>query len=176
MALRQTRTMARPKIILLATTTLDGFIADTNCKLEFNSSENLARFKEDSTQIGTAIMGHKTYLAIGSGLPNRRNIVYSNSQIKLPDAEITNLPPTQLIQKLAEGGLENIAVIGGQKIYTLFAEAGLIDELWLTIEPKILGVGKTIFKSPLKLDLKLTHQEILNTDGAQYLRYKINKM
>ncbi|MBW4658411.1 MAG: RibD family protein [Drouetiella hepatica Uher 2000/2452] len=51
-------------------------------------------------------------------------------------------PPTnwhQIFQQLAALGLEKIVVTGGGQLVASLLEAGVIDEIWLTVCPLILG-------------------------------------
>ena len=62
---------------------------------------------------------------------------------------------------------------GGSQTNTLFLEAGLVDEIWLTIEPVIFGSGIDLFTHALDLKAKLVHYETLNDTGSVHLRYSL---
>jgi len=69
-----------------------------------------------------------------------------------------------------------MVVVGGPHVAASFLEAGLIDELWLTIEPRIFGAGD-LFIPDVKLDiqLKLLSSETVNELGTMITKYEIVK-
>jgi len=68
------------------------------------------------------------------------------------------------------------AVVGGPHIATSFLKEQLIDELWLTLEPKIFGTGGN-FATDVKLDinLHLLHYEKVNEQGTLITKYAVLK-
>ena len=74
-------------------------------------------------------MGMKTYKSIGKPLPNRRNIVLSNSNTKIDGVEVMNFDEFLKIKDYIE---TEIMIIGGSTIYKLFDENDLVDELLIT--------------------------------------------
>lgn len=159
-----------PKVIFVATTSIDGFITDKNGVLNFTSSANLIRFKQDTLAIGTVIMGRKTFETLKRPLPKRRNIVYSN-QSNIDGVEVTNEPPAKLLRRLSSENIESVAVIGGEETYRLFLNSGLMDELWLTVERVVLGMGKRLFPDDLEFSLRLISSEVLPGTNLVYSKY-----
>lgn len=50
-----------------------------------------------------------------------------------------NLDWNVALQQLADAGISRLAVLGGGQLVGSLADAGLIDELWLTVCPLLLG-------------------------------------
>ena len=163
------------KIFIIAALSADGFIArdQDEPSTMWTSKEDKKHFIETTKKCGVIIMGSKTFQTIGKALPGRRNIVYSNSPINIPDIETTFLPPEELINKLIKEGLTEVAVCGGSTIYTMFMKAGLIDELYLTIEPVVFGQGLPLFKEKINAKLSLLSEEKIN--NSVFLRFKVEK-
>ena len=67
-------------------------------------------------------------------------------------------------------------VVGGPHVATSFLKEQLIDELWLTFEPKIFGIGGN-FATDVKLDinLRLIHCEKVNEQGTLITKYAVLK-
>ena len=67
-------------------------------------------------------------------------------------------------------------VLGGPQIATSFLKEQLIDELWLTIEPKIFRQGDN-FATGVRLDinLHLMHFEKVNEEGTLITKYAVLK-
>ena len=56
----------------------------------------------------------------------------------------------------------------------LFLGAGLVDEVWLTVEPVIFGQGVDLFRgAELNVRARLIHMEQLNETGTLHLRYAV---
>ena len=55
--------------------------------------------------------------------------------------EFTNESPVELTTRFKSKGHKQMLVVGGPHVATSFLKEQLIDELWLTIEPKIFGTG-----------------------------------
>lgn len=83
-----------------------------NNDLLYSFKNDLIRFK-DYTSGKTVVMGRKTWESLPKKLPNRKNIVISNSPIENSDLQTNDI--NQIL-----GLEEEIWVIGGASIYELF--------------------------------------------------------
>ena len=53
-------------------------------------------------------------------------------------------------------------------------QSNLVDEIWLTIEPSIFGLGVDLLHGvQFDLQARLIHMERLNDAGAVHLRYSL---
>lgn len=88
--------------------------------------------------------------------------------------EFTNLPISELVQSLENRGFKQMLLLSGAGLNKQFFEANLIDEIVLTIEPKIFGSGHGIIADTnLDLALKLMHCKRLNEQGTILLHYQV---
>lgn len=166
--------------ILRCAISLDGYIArDSADPIDWTSSEDKRLFAEATKKAGVIIYGSKTFVASFKKrpLPHRLNVVYTSqpeSCQSLPKKlEFTNLEPDRLILSLKKRGFGKIYVIGGGQINTLFLGCGVLDELELTICPKLFGKGVPLFqKIPAGLKLLLAEHRKL-AGGEIFLRYII---
>ena len=92
---------------------------------------DLKYFKE-KTMGKPVIMGRRTFQSIGKPLPGRTNIILSGDQSFHADGATIahDREEAVAIAKQAEGGDDEIMIIGGAKVYTHFAE--LTDRIYLT--------------------------------------------
>lgn len=60
--------------------------------------------------------------------------------------------PRPLLERLAKEGLLHVLVEGGSQVAGAFLSAGLVDELWLFVAPKVLGADAVGWSPPLGLD------------------------
>lgn len=157
------------KCFLIAAITVDGFIAENvrQISTSWTSKEDKKFFSERSKQAGVVVMGSKTFATIGHSLPGRLTIVYSRSKPPKsddPNLRFTNIPPVELISQLEKEGFSEVAICGGSTIYTLFLKAGLIQKMYLTIEPIIFGNGVKLFSEELQQRLKLVEAKKIAED------------
>jgi dihydrofolate reductase len=168
------------KVILLMAITLDGKIAKHTTQLaDWTSKADKKIFVAETKKAGVIIMGKTTYETIGKPLPGRLNIVLtSQPKVKqnIPQQlEFTNSPPIKLIKRLENKGYTEVILGGGSTTNGLFLKENLIDEIWLTLEPKIFGDGLLLFKG-IAVDLNLELIEVKSlTDNILHIRYKIIK-
>jgi dihydrofolate reductase len=138
-------------VFIIAAMTLDGFIAQdvTQVSTSWTSQEDKNFFRERTKQAGVIIVGAKTYQTIGRPLPGRQNIVYSkNPTPTIPPAanlQVTSAAPADLIAELAAKGYKEVAICGGASIYSLFLQSGLVNKLYITLEPVVFGSGVQLF-------------------------------
>lgn len=162
-------------VFLIAAVSADGFIgrSPSQSSLEWTSSEDKKFFKDRTKAAGVMVVGRTTFETIGRSLPGRKIFVLS-SQPKpeqyadIPDSavEFTSLSPAELIAQLETTQLKNesgtftevaeVAVCGGSSIYTQFMQAGLIETLYLTVEPVVFGEGIKLFGAALPVEQKLS--------------------
>lgn len=98
-------------------------------KLPWNIKSEMDHFKS-TTSGHIVVMGRKTYESIGRLLPNRKNIIFSNSIKSIEGAIVTN----NIQDVLALSKNEDVFVIGGKQIYKLFEP--YYDELLISRLPQ----------------------------------------
>ena len=163
------------KCSLIVATSLDGFIAkDEHHPAFWTSKEDKKRFVQITKRAGAVVMGSTTYETIGKPLKDRLNIVYSRNK-KYEGVEMTQEEPKKLLEELEKRGYKEVAICGGSHIYTMFMKAGVIDKIYITIEPVIFGKGMKIFNEELFYNLKLENKKITNT-GTLFFEYSISKL
>jgi len=165
------------KTFIIAAMTADGYIGrDSAHAAMWTGKEDKKRFVEITKRAGVIIMGQNTWKTLGRPLKDRLNIVYS--PVPLEDAaegvETTAKSPADLLKELEGRGFKEVAICGGSMIYSMFMKSGLIDTLYLTIEPIVFGDGMRLFKESMDFKLKLV-SSIATENGALLLEYSVNK-
>lgn len=160
------------RVFIIAAITADGFIArNSNEFPDWTSKEDKKSFVQ-LTRDAALIFGGNTFRAIGRPLPNRKNIVYTRGELAVDGVETTQEPPKALITRLQEEGHKEIAICGGSTIYSMFLDAGVVDEMYLTIEPLIFGSGTPLLSTVTDTKLELLEQTMLNSNTV-LLHYNI---
>ena len=76
---------------------------------------------------------------------------------------------------VAAAGERNLWVVGGGNVASQFADAGLLDELLVTVVPVVLGDGKPLFDRRLPGGpMQLTGTRTFDS-GMVELRYEIGR-
>lgn len=168
------------KTILLMAITLDGKIAKTASQLaDWTSKADKKIFVAETKKAGVIVMGETTYNTIGRPLPGRLNLILSQEPQKkenIPDSlEFIKAEPKEICAMLEKRGFETVILGGGAMVNGSFLKENLIDEIWLTIEPKIFGEGLPLFNGAnVDANLELISIEKI-ADNVLHVRYKIIK-
>lgn len=173
------------KIIVLMVASLNGKItkdSDPNI-YSWTSKEDQKLFFSMIKSSKLIVMGRKTYEASKKIMKLSRNklrLVLTRNSNKYKSEkgtlEFTSESPKELVKRLRSFGYKKMLVVGGATTNTLFFKNLLVDELHLTIEPRVFGLGKH-FVSDESMDIKLKLIKIkkLNKRGSLHLHYKIQK-
>ncbi len=169
------------KLIIMAAVTLDGKIARNERHfVDWSSREDKKLFFSETKRAGVMIMGNNTYKTLPSPLPGRLHVVVTTDRTGKTDlpgvVEYTDRPPHEIIAGLEARGYTEAVLIGGGQTNALFLKSGLVDEIWLTIEPLIFGTGIDLLAgADFDLRARLVHMERLNEAGAVHLRYSLRR-
>ena len=169
------------KITLIMAQTIDGKVARTeNEFINWTGSEDKKVFVRETKRIGTVIMGRKTYDTIGHPLAGRHIIVLTRTPREAISDERGRVTFTKesnptLLARLEIEGVTEVALGGGPSVNAQFLSAGLIDEIILTIGPKIFGTGLSLFEGiAVDQSLALIKDEHLTPDTL-LLHYRVLK-
>jgi len=173
------------KTILIFVSSLDGKVTkwgEPNVRL-WSSHQDQDYYKKIWDESRLIVMGSATFNAdtfnpspahqiiIMTGHPDR----YKSFEVP-GQMEFTNETPVELSSRFASRGHQQMLVVGGPHIATSYLKEQLIDELWLTIEPKIFGTGENFATdAKLDIDLRLIQSEKVNDQGTLITKYAILK-
>lgn len=168
------------KTILYMATTPNGYIAKENDDTSFVSKDSWESFDELSKKAGNLIIGRRTFeISVQDGTfpyPQRLNVVMTHNKVENKWGEnvlFTDKSPREALKILEDRGFETAFIGGGGSINSVFMKEGLIDEIYLDIEPKVFGNGIQLFKpSDFKFDLELVEVKNLR-DRTVHLYYKV---
>ena len=170
------------RTVFYTATTLDGFLADENDSLAWlfkqeQDEDGPFSYDEFIAGVGAITMGRTTYEWVldherGSWpyrLPCR---VFSHHDLPEVDGDVRFVqgdvrPVHEELVEAADG--KDVWVVGGGDLAAQFAEAGLLDELVLSIAPVTLGAGRPLF--PRRWDLRLT--ELARNGAFACARYDV---
>ncbi|MFH0928485.1 MAG: dihydrofolate reductase family protein [bacterium] len=167
------------KVILIAAISANGKIAehvDQN-SLDWTSKEDTHFFIQKTKEIGCMIMGQKTFMTINKPLKERLIVVLSDREVipAIPGSlEYTVKPFPEILAELEARGFKEVAICGGASVYGAFMKAGLVDELYLTVEPVLFGGGLPLAENFGRINLELLGVEKLGEQSVN-LHFKVKK-
>ncbi|HSW91949.1 MAG TPA: dihydrofolate reductase family protein [Candidatus Saccharimonadales bacterium] len=167
------------KVILYPAITLDGFIADPNGECySWINDEDEAGYTQAIAKAGCVLLGRKTYEQYPNDFPpesgaaafiwTTREDLQDKERVKFVRGTAQNV-----LQQIAEAGFSEVIVGGGGEVNGSLAEAGLADEIIVSIYNVTIGEGIPLFgshKPKMKLELLETTNEI---DGIVKNHYKV---
>lgn len=129
------------------------------------------------------VMGRGTYEAVKKNIRPRAGqlrIVLTRNPAKYQNVaipsqlEFHSASPEELIRQMEKRGFATMLLVGGGELNKAFFQSLLIDELYLTIEPRIFGSGKHVIKDgDFTQNLRLISLKKLNEQGTVLLHYRI---
>lgn len=157
--------------------TVNGYVAGQNDNVDWVSEDSWKSYMKKVEESNAAIIGRKTYeLMPADEFVSSCAYAVLTSQTNL-DKKIENVffgeNPSAIISEFTNKGLQSICVLGGGETNSSFMKEGLIDELYLDVEPIALGSGTQLFSpSDFQYNLELLETKKLS-DNLVQLHYKV---
>ncbi len=165
------------KITLIILQSLDGIISQgQDDDLSWGTKEDKEFFRSKTKEIGTMIMGKTTFDKMPpQAFSDRKSLVftfdpseYADYKNSYGEVEFFNGSPSSAVEYLEQKGVKHAALIGGGNLNGQFLKAGLVDEMFITVAPRIFGEGVR-GTGNVKLDIqhrlldltRISEQEIL---------------
>jgi dihydrofolate reductase len=170
------------KVILYIAITANGYIATLDGDSSWTSPIDEQNFFALAKQTGNVVIGRNTYDALVAArafpIPDTLNVVMTSQP---PEAEpLKNVvffsdSPEEIVEELRGRGMSEVLVAGGGQLAGSFMADGLIDELYLTIAPLVLGQGIHLFEHvDFRRDLELMESRNISEHEVQ-LHYAVRK-
>ncbi|MET4061717.1 dihydrofolate reductase [Arthrobacter sp. UYP6] len=175
------------KVIYYVASSLDGYIATEDHNLDWLMAFGFEPFQSHFDQfmagVGSLVMGSATYDYIRSQDPGSWD--YGTLPCQVLTSRDLQAPPDSGVRfssgdirricadAVADAGERNVWVVGGGKVAAQFAEAGVLDELWVTYMPVALGSGRRLLPVTAPIGpMRLAGTTSFN-GGAAELRFSL---
>lgn len=143
------------KVILGLAVSLDGFIEGPNGEYDWCFTDQDYGLNEFFKQVDTAFIGRKTYemtLAMDkgseAGFPNLKEYIFSTTLDKVKEgATLVKGDTREEVEKIKSAKGKDIWLFGGAELTSSLLNLKLVDELWLSVHPILLGSGKPLFRN-----------------------------
>lgn len=173
------------KLILGLAVTLDGYIEGPNGEYDWCFTDQDYGLNEFYERIDATLIGRKSYemmqkhvLENGGdavpGMPQLREYVFSNTLVEVKEGAVLVAGDGVVeAQRLKNIPGKDIWLFGGASLNEALMKAGLVDELWLSVHPILLGAGRQLFTGQNhRSQLTLLESKTYET-GLVSLRYSI---
>ena len=163
-------------VVLYMATTVNGYIAKKDGETSW-SDEEWKSFSAMVERSGNLVIGRKTFEVMTTNDEFRKlgnPYVLVVSHIAKQQANFV-LSPEDAIALLKEKGFSTVLVGGGSELNSSFMRKGLIDEIYVDIEPFLFGTGIKLFaEDTFERQLRLLDSKKLSEHTLQ-LHYEIIK-
>lgn len=167
------------KLVLGLAVSLDNFIEGPNGEYDWcftDQDYGLVAFFEN---VDAIFIGRKSYELVQgmgdeAGIPKMKNYVFSNTLATVAEGdEIISGDVISQAKAIKNGPGKDIWLFGGASLTTALMNESLVDELWLSVHPILLGSGKPLFHG-ISDRIKLTLLETKTYEtGLVSLKYSI---
>jgi dihydrofolate reductase len=176
------------RIILGLAVTLDGYIEGSNGEYDWCFTDQDYGLTEFFTRIDAIFIGRKSYEMTQQyaddnngemvpGMPAMTEYVFSKTLKSVKKgAELISENSIAEVRRIKGLPGKDIWLFGGASLADNLLKAGLVDELWLSVHPILLGSGKSLFyKYNSRISLTLLESKTYET-GLISLRYGIDNV
>jgi dihydrofolate reductase len=179
--------------------TFDGYVAGVHDEIDWLSSKYYSSKKESkdwpkwdfsafTSKVGAIIVGKRSYeLGIEKGW--FKNQAYGPSQIFVLCESVPDKPSLDAEFRFVTGGAEQayrqagevagdkwIYLYGGPNVFQQFLNKNLVDEIWITIAPVLIGKGIRLFDNLTERHIELETLKVAeHPNGMIEIHYRIIK-
>jgi len=175
------------KLILGLAITLDGYIEGPNGEFDWCFTDQDYGLNEFFNRIDAMFIGRKSYEMVQQyedgnngeavpGAPAMTEYVFSKTLKSVKEGAVLIAHDTIAeVRKIKELPGKDIWLFGGALLSDALMKEGLVDEIWMSVHPLLLGNGKPLFrKHESRTKLTLLESKTYET-GLVSLRYSIDK-
>ena len=173
------------KVTFGGANSLDNYLAGPGEAIDWLrwSDDAAAIAAESFAGVDAMLMGRKTFefgqrMGGGPSMKGVRTYVFSRTLERLPDgvdAELVREDAAGFVRRLREKPGGTIMVMGGGALGSALLEAGLVDEIRMTVHPVLLGGGAPLFHPfGRRIELELAEARPIARDCV-LLRYRVRR-
>lgn len=167
------------KVILAVAVTLDGFIEGPQGEFDWCFTDQDYGMNDFLRNVDAVFYGRKSYELMmkwegGNPFARMRSYVFSNTLKPENGFELISGDVIARVKEIKASEGKDIWLFGGASLLTTFINAQLLDEVWVSVHPLLLGGGKPLFSGLAgRIPLTLLETKSYET-GLVSLRYALN--
>lgn len=167
-------------VSLYMSSSLDGVVATDSGSEDFLSSENWDRFVELADQSESFVVGRKTYEKVlewdnhsYKDVDATRIVLTEKEDYDAKDGYVVCHSPEECVEVAEENDANSLVVTGGPDSNHSFVDQGLLDKVYVNLEPKMIGKGMRIFGDECDVDLSFVRMS--RRDSIVQLEYVVDE-
>src|SRR5437660_11903859 len=161
---------------------LDGYIAGSDGDTSWRLGDGDYRYEAFLAVVDTVLLGRRTYESALSfaqwPYPGRKVVVFTRGnalRVISPNTVATSRTPADIIEELRARDGSNLWLVGGGGLVRECLDAGLIDDVIVSIHPILLGEGAPfVVPGATRTPLTLT-AERRYPSGLVQLTYRVDR-
>jgi dihydrofolate reductase len=168
------------KIILGLAVSLDSFIEGPNGEYDWCYTDQDYGMSDFFKRVDAVFIGRKSYETMQAmestdvnWMPKIKEYVFSNTLKEVKEgATIVSGNVAARVREIKQEAGKDIWLFGGASLTASLMQEGLVDELWLSVHPILLGIGKPLFsgiKERVHLELVATKTYDTGLVSLQYI-------
>ncbi|WP_346237017.1 dihydrofolate reductase family protein [Niabella insulamsoli] len=175
------------RLILGLAVTLDGYIEGPHGEYDWCFTDQDYGLAEFFSRIDAIFIGRKSYeikqqsavdnhVEMVPGMQKMKEYVFSRTlQSAGEGATLISKDSIEAARSIKAQPGKDIWLYGGAALTDAFMKEGLVDEIWMSVHPILLGDGKSLFrKYDRSISLTLLESKTYDT-GLVSLRYSLDK-
>jgi len=169
------------KVVMANAISLNGMIAREDGQEDWLPSEGWVDFLEDVKRTKNFIMGRETYELVQRLYPDynfdsiecKTKIIVTSQDDFVAEGYVVVQSPEQALEIAKSRDASVALLVGGGKLNASFIEKNMVNEIWVTIVPHILGKGRSVIsESAIDKRLSLIEYEMLSGNRIK-LKYEV---
>lgn len=161
------------QIDLFMVMTINGAVArlDNEDVKVWTSKEDRIFLIESLEKYDAIITGRKSFY--GKLVNKPYYVMTHDTHLNISGVNLIEGTPDYIIEQMTQMGYKKIALLGGLNCIEEFLKERLIDEMFITVEPKIMGAARPfILNENIVAQFEMVSYKILNKFGTMVLHYK----
>ncbi len=160
---------------------LDNFISRKDGSVDWLFMDQDYGMKEFFASVDVAVMGRKTYAKAlelspnGVSFPGMKTYVFSHLLAKgsQENIEVVSDPPESWLKSIRATPGKDIWLVGGGEMVREFLQKRLVNEIGISIHPRLLGDGIPLYAQPYpETELELTRSQ-QHPNGLLQVFYRV---
>lgn len=164
------------QITMVMVMSVDGFVTQGEDGPSFAWASEADRevFLERLRKADAVITGRSSFVG-GKDMPRPYYVLTSRADLpKFKNVFHLKGDARSIAECVKADGHEDVVLLGGPQTNAQFLEAGLVDKVMLTVEPRLFGTGKPLsLGTKFNIPMRLINEKRLNEQGTLLLEYEI---
>lgn len=174
MPIHQQKPHHKTRFCVFVASSIDGRISLSNTHPpEWTSKEDWKFFQSSLARMEAVVVGRNTYNGVAERLRKRTTFVLTHRvKTSIKRGSVTFVNPSGINLREMLSSFQRVGVLGGGSVYMYMLNQGMMDDLYVTLEPLVFGRGNTMFSEGLTTTrMRLLSVRQLNTQGTLLLHY-----